>query len=109
MNVILPTLSAMLWAATLPAPNRPMSTVRNVKNPTSKNIVAPMGTPSANNSRMVGQSGAEKRERQPVKSNLGRVTTTTIARHSNHMTIAVATPQPTPPSLGRPAAPYTNR
>ena len=67
MDVTLPTLKTIWWAATASTPMRPIRSVTIENTVPSKNMVTPMGRPSFTSRQITAKSGIEKRENAPAR------------------------------------------
>ena len=97
-----PRFIAMVCAAIISEPNLPSRIVIKENIPISKNIVAPIGAPIFSNAIIRDSRGADHVFCQPTISKRLPQATRQITKNSNHITIAVATPHPTPPIAGAP-------
>ena len=78
MNVSPPTLLAIMWAATESTPKRPISSVMTENMENSKNVEAPIGTPSLMSRQISFAFGRLNRANTPVTRIREYATTTAM-------------------------------
>ncbi len=88
-------------AATVIEPNGEISNAIAANSDTSKKIDAAMGSPSLNKRKMAESCGLYQWANNPIEFNrLFSLMYISIEKNISQYTMAVATPQPTPPMLG---------
>ena len=109
MKMIPFTEKAICCAATAVAPKRATRSVTREKAAISKKEASPMGVPRRRSCPSVPQAGPRGRVKRFVPRTAGRrPRSQSMAAASNHMVMAMATPQPAPPRAGAPQWPKIN-